>query len=76
MNPHNFLHIRLYLKNSQIISYVEKNYRTNYMKMYFGWEMAGGFALELFANKPKIFNARDLIEINGIESRRAKIRTS
>ena len=42
---------------SQIVSYVEKNYRTNDMKMYFGWEMAGGFALELMVTQPKLFDA-------------------
>ncbi|GAC21405.1 alpha/beta hydrolase [Paraglaciecola arctica] len=42
---------------NQIVGYVEKHYRTNNMKMYFGWEMAGGFALELFAKHPNLFDA-------------------
>jgi len=42
---------------NQIINYVEKNYRTKDMRMYFGWEMAGGFALDLFAKKPNLIHA-------------------
>lgn len=42
---------------NQIISYVDKNYRTHDMRMYFGWEMGGGFALELFTKKPELFDA-------------------
>lgn len=42
---------------NQIINYVEKNYRTNDKRMYFGWEMAGGFALELFSKRPNLIDA-------------------
>lgn len=42
---------------NQIITYIDNNYRTNAMRMYFGWEMAGGFALELFATQPELFDA-------------------
>jgi predicted alpha/beta superfamily hydrolase len=41
----------------QIIPYIDKTYRTNDMRMYFGWEMAGGFALELLAKQPTLFDA-------------------
>jgi len=41
----------------QIVDYVEKNYRTNNKRMYFGWEMAGGFALDLFAKQPELIDA-------------------
>lgn len=44
------------LKN-HIVAYIDKNYRTNDMRMYFGWEMAGGIGLELFAKQPILFNA-------------------
>lgn len=42
---------------NQIINYVEKNYRTNDKRMYFGWEMAGGFALDLLSKRPKLIDA-------------------
>jgi len=42
---------------NQIINYVENNYRTNGKSMYFGWEMAGGFALDLFVKRPELINA-------------------
>lgn len=42
---------------NQVITYVESNYRTNEKRMYFGWEMAGGLALELFAKRPKLIDA-------------------
>jgi len=42
---------------NKIINYVEKNYRTNDKRMYFGWEMAGGFALDLFSQRPKLIDA-------------------
>jgi len=41
----------------QIVSYVEKNYRTNDMNLYFGWELAGGFALDLFSMRPNLIDA-------------------
>ena len=42
---------------NKIVSYVEKNYRSNDMKMHFWWEMAGGFTLELMVTQPKLFGA-------------------
>jgi len=42
---------------NKIIAYVEKHYRNNDMKMFFGWEKAGGFALDLFAQRPNLFDA-------------------
>ncbi|MEW6991449.1 alpha/beta hydrolase [Colwelliaceae bacterium 6441] len=42
---------------NQIIKYVDNNYRTNGKRMYFGWEMAGGFALDLFAQYPELIDA-------------------
>jgi predicted alpha/beta superfamily hydrolase len=42
---------------NKIISYVENNYRTNSKRMYFGWELAGDFALDLFSKKPNLIDA-------------------
>jgi len=42
---------------NKIVAHIEKHYRVNNMRMYFGWEKAGGFALELFAKQPKLFDA-------------------
>lgn len=39
-----------------IIPYIEQHYRTSGKRMYFGWEMAGGFALELLAQQPELFD--------------------
>jgi predicted alpha/beta superfamily hydrolase len=50
---------------NQIITYIEKNYRTNDMRMYFGWELAGGFALELFVKQPEFFDAYFLASSTG-----------
>ncbi len=45
------------LFKNQILRYVDKHYRTNDMRMYFGWEMAGGFALDLFSKQPNLIDA-------------------
>jgi predicted alpha/beta superfamily hydrolase len=42
---------------NQIVRYVDKHYRTNDIRMYFGWEMAGGFALDLFSKQPNLIDA-------------------
>jgi len=42
---------------NKIINYVDKNYRTNNKRMYFGWEKAGGFALDLLSKRPKLIDA-------------------
>jgi len=42
---------------NKIINYVDENYRTSNKRMYFGWEMAGGFALELMSKQPKLIDA-------------------
>jgi predicted alpha/beta superfamily hydrolase len=42
---------------NKIINYIDKTYRTSDMRMYFGWEMAGGFALDLFVKRPKLIDA-------------------
>ncbi|WP_226876388.1 alpha/beta hydrolase-fold protein [Microbulbifer hainanensis] len=41
----------------ELFPFINTRYRTNNMQMYFGWEMAGGFALEFFASEPDLFNA-------------------
>lgn len=41
----------------ELFPFINTRYRTNDMKMYFGWEMAGGFALELFVSEHDLFNA-------------------
>ncbi|WP_272151122.1 alpha/beta hydrolase-fold protein [Tenacibaculum aiptasiae] len=41
----------------ELIPFVEKNYNTAPKRFYFGWEMAGGLALELLAQPENIFTA-------------------
>jgi len=42
---------------NKIIHYVDKTYRTSSKRMYFGWEKAGGFALDLLTKRPKLIDA-------------------
>ena len=44
---------------NELVPHVDKNYRTLKEKerMYFGWEMSGGFALEILAHHQNAFNA-------------------
>ncbi|MCX2681705.1 alpha/beta hydrolase-fold protein [Galbibacter sp. EGI 63066] len=43
----------------ELIPLIDENYRTLEEKerIYFGWEMAGGLGLEIFANHPNMFSA-------------------
>ena len=41
---------------TKIIPYIDQHYRTSSKRMYFGWEMAGGFALELLTQQPELFD--------------------
>ncbi len=44
-----------FLEN-ELLPFIDKNYRTlQNERMYFGWEIAGGLALQLFAEKPELF---------------------
>ncbi|CAM1344320.1 alpha/beta hydrolase [Tenacibaculum amylolyticum] len=43
--------------SQELIPYIEKNYRTSSKRMFFGWEMAGGLAIELLAQPKSIFSA-------------------
>lgn len=36
--------------------YVNQNYRTKGLDLYFGWEMAGGFALDLLSEEESLFD--------------------
>lgn len=38
---------------NKIVPYVERNFPANQTRMYFGWQAAAGFGLELFAKRPK-----------------------
>jgi predicted alpha/beta superfamily hydrolase len=42
---------------NDIVKYVDSHYRTNDLRMFFAWEMAGGFASELLATQPELFDA-------------------
>ncbi|NAS31688.1 esterase [Flavobacteriaceae bacterium R38] len=39
----------------ELISFVDKNYRTSQVRMLFGWEMGGGLAIEILARYQKLF---------------------
>lgn len=41
----------------ELFPFISNKYRTNHMNMYFGWEMAGGFALDLLATENGLFDA-------------------
>jgi len=41
----------------ELIPYVEQRYRTSNERIFFGWEMAGGLATQIFAEQPDLFNA-------------------
>ncbi len=44
--------------NEEIVPYIDNNFRTlkEKIRIYFGWEMSGGFGLELLGNKESIFS--------------------
>ncbi|OJJ23934.1 hypothetical protein BKI52_06175 [marine bacterium AO1-C] len=41
----------------ELIPYIEQNYRISNERIYFGWEMAGGLATQIFAEHPDLFDA-------------------
>lgn len=43
--------------DKDVISFIEKNYRTSNEKFLFGWEYAGAFAIELLTKMPQLFSA-------------------
>ena len=45
------------LLENTIIPYVDNNFPTNKTRMFFGWQFAAGFGLDLFAKRPNLFEA-------------------
>ncbi|WP_299619287.1 alpha/beta hydrolase-fold protein [uncultured Tenacibaculum sp.] len=43
--------------DNELIPYVDRNYRTSSKRLFFGWEMAGGLAIELLAQSQSMFSA-------------------
>ncbi|WP_394751342.1 alpha/beta hydrolase [Spongiimicrobium salis] len=43
--------------DKELIPYVDRNYRTSSKRLFFGWEMAGGLAIELLAQPQSMFSA-------------------
>lgn len=43
---------------SELITYIDTTYRTNKEKerLFFGWEVAGGFGIEILATEPSLFS--------------------
>lgn len=41
----------------ELVSYIDTHYRTTKERFYFGWEMAGGLALEIIAQPKPLFSA-------------------
>lgn len=42
------------LLENQVIPYVEQHFPSNQTRMYFGWQFAAGFGLELFSKRPNL----------------------
>jgi len=42
------------LFEKKIIPYIDKNYPTNKTRMFFGWQFAAGFGLDLFSKRPNL----------------------
>lgn len=42
------------LLENDVIAYIEKHYPSNKNRMYFGWEAAAGFGLEIFNHRPEL----------------------
>jgi predicted alpha/beta superfamily hydrolase len=40
----------------EVISLIDKTYRTSNKRLLFGWAYGGGFAIEMFISKPKLFD--------------------
>lgn len=43
--------------NSELVPYLENNYRTSSKRYLFGWEMAGGLAIEILSSTHNLFSA-------------------
>ena len=56
--------------SNDIIPRIDKNYRTNQLRILFGWEKAAGFAVELLAKEPELFSAYILVSGTFITSSR------
>ncbi len=41
----------------ELIPYIDKNYKTSNERILFGWEIAGGTAMQIFANHTSLFSA-------------------
>lgn len=41
----------------EVIQFIDQQYRTSQERLLFGWEYGGGFAIEVLAQKPSLFNA-------------------
>ncbi len=48
--------LRAHLKN-EVVAYVDENYRTNDVRMLFGWEYAAAFTIETLFKNPELFSA-------------------
>ncbi|MCJ8321234.1 MAG: alpha/beta hydrolase-fold protein [Colwellia sp.] len=42
------------LLENQVFPYVDKHFPSNHTRMYFGWQFAAGFGLELFSKRPNL----------------------
>lgn len=41
---------------NEVITFIDKNFRTSNERMLFGWQFAGGFVINTLAEKPELFN--------------------
>ena len=57
-----------YLK-SELIPYVDENYRTSNKRLLFGWAYAGGFGVESFMKFPQLFDGYILSSPYPVESK-------
>ena len=62
-----------YLK-SEVIPYVDKNYRTSNKRLLYGWAYAGGFVMETFMKSPDLFDGLILSSPYPIEIKIDRIR--
>lgn len=60
-----------YLKE-ELTPYIDNNYRTLNERIYFGWEMAGGLATQIFAEHPELFQAYLISSPTHISEERTK----
>lgn len=47
----------IHFLEQELFPYIERNFRTSSERIYFGWEMAGGLAIEILAKPERIFSA-------------------